>query len=137
MAAALRVRPPIVLATDGSQALRGSAAPDLVYFDPPWGGHSAAAAARDPAAAAARKNLQLGGRPLPAVVAAALRRGARAVAVKLPRETDTARFARAVSKMLSSTSSSKTASSVHVRVHDIGDARRPGRTAYRLLIARA
>ena len=132
VAAALHAPPATVLVADGSRLRWAPAdAPDLIYFDPPWGGHSAAAAARDPAAAAARKNLQLGGRPLPAVVAAALRRGARAVAVKLPRETDTARFRRAVSKMLS-----KTAFSLHARVHDIGDARLPGRTAYRLLIAR-
>ena len=70
--------------------------PNLLYLDPPWGGAGASLAAADAALAHRRRNLELGGEPLPAVVAEALRRGVGAVAVKLPRESDTAAFAAAV-----------------------------------------
>ena len=94
--------PPEVRAADGAAFVRGLGRPgappppDLLYLDPPWGGGGAALAAADAAVRRRRLNLELGGEPLAAVVAAALRGGAGAVAAKLPRESDTAAFAAAV-----------------------------------------
>jgi hypothetical protein len=108
VARATRLPAPEVRAADGAAFIKslgkqgaletqdGAPAPDVLYLDPPWGGAGASLAAADAALAHRRLHLELGGEPLPEVVADALRRGVGAVAVKLPRESDTAAFAAAV-----------------------------------------
>jgi len=105
--------------TVGDGAARVAAGPptDLLYLDPPWGGVGAAARAAAPV-------LSLGGVPLPSLVATALDAGYGRVAVKLPRDTDTAAFVAAVAAAVNAADAASS-DKITARIRPVCDARRP------------
>jgi len=92
LAYAARAPAAVVITGDGAAHIENGAPTDMLYLDPPWGG----------ASAAERQNgyddqhMRLGGRSVPDLVVRALQRGFGTVVVKLPRESSTAAFSKAV-----------------------------------------
>jgi hypothetical protein len=117
--------PPIeIVQADCNDYLRGCGAADIVYFDPPWCEAAAAPNAQRPQRRAA---LEVGGRPLSAVVGETLRRTSPLVVVKLPPDQSGAQFQEEVQ--------SSFGAPVQVCAYDIHKPR--GGLAYRLIFVRA